>query len=248
MAKQINYILADDDEMFADYALQLLSKIPGLNCLGVCANPIEAREQIQLLQPDLLLLDVEMPQLTGIQLAQSLKTLPLVIFITSHDKFAVHAFELDAVDYLIKPVSFERLLRAIDKVKMLMSLKDDHNNEDQFKQSDSGFFCIKDQHLYLRYAYDDLIYAEAMGDFVNFHFQNGEKKTVLVSIKNLEQQLPSGSFIRISRSHIINRNKITSLNNRENLINIGKLSFIIGKNYTDTIKNQFSGQAIKRFL
>lgn len=234
--------------MAADYVVQLLNQLPELHCSGVCLNAFEAREQLLQQSPDLLLLDIDMPGLSGIQLARSLKQLPCTIFITSHDKYAVEAFELDAVDYLMKPVTFERLLRAIDKVKALLSIKDNYSATDHFRNNDPESFFIKDKQFYQRYFYRDLLYMEASGDFSLFYFINGEKKTVLVSIKHLEPQLPAEQFIRISRSHIINRSQISSFDNKENLVSLGKLQFPLGKNFSESVKNEFARQTIKRFI
>jgi len=247
MPYPLTYILADDDELYREYTLQQLNSIPGLQCLCVCENALLTREQLQNHQPDLLVLDVEMPGLSGIQLAKSLKQLPFTIFITSHPTYAADAFELDAVDYLVKPVQPERMLRAIDKVRMLAGIKANTNAAEAFQQKDEESFFIKDKNVLLRIAYADVLYAESLGDFVNIFLQNGEKKIVLVSMKNLEQQLPHQHFIRISRTHLINMQKVTALDN--DVVHMGKIQLLIGKTYTEAVMNAIVGnQAIKRFI
>src|SRR5882762_194531 len=161
MAYPLTYILADDDELYREYTLQQLAGIPGLECLAVCENALTTREQLQHHQPDLLVLDVEMPGLTGIQLAKSIKQLPLTIFITSHPNYAADAYELDAVDYLVKPVQPERLLRAIDKVRVLAGIKANTAPGEAFQQKDEESFFIKDKNVFLRIAYADVLYAES---------------------------------------------------------------------------------------
>ena len=247
MAYPLTYILADDDEIYREYTLQQLNSIPGLQCLSVCENALITREHLQNHQPDLLVLDVEMPGLTGIQLAKSIKQLPFTIFITSHPNYAADAFELDAVDYLVKPVQAERLLRAIDKVRMLAGIKANTSAAEAFQQKDEESFFIKDKNAFLRIAYTDVLYAESLGDFVNIFLQNGEKKIALVSMKNLEQQLPAQLFLRISRTHLINKQKVTAVEN--DFVHIGKMQLPVGKTYTETIINNIVGnQAIKRFI
>jgi DNA-binding LytR/AlgR family response regulator len=247
MLNPLTYILADDDELYREYTLQQLNSIPGLQCLSVCENALLTREQLQNHQPDLLVLDVEMPGLSGIQLAKSLKQLPFTIFITSHPMYAADAFELDAVDYLVKPVQPERMLRAIDKVKMLAGIKATTSPAEAFQQKDEESFFIKDKNVFLRIAYADVLYAESLGDFVNIFLQNGEKKTVLVSMKNLEQQLPPQLFIRISRTHLINMQKVTALDN--DTVHIGRIQLLIGKTYSENVMHAIVGkQAIKRFI
>jgi DNA-binding LytR/AlgR family response regulator len=188
-----------------------------------------------------------MPGLSGIQLAKSLKQLPFTIFITSHPNYAADAYELDAVDYLVKPVQPERLLRAIDKVKALAEIKSSTTTAEAFQQKDDNSFFIKDKNTYIRIANNDVLYAESLGDFVNLYLQNGEKKIVLVSLKNLEQQLPASVFIRISRTHLVNKQKVTAIDN--DLVHINKIQLHIGKTYAETVvQNIIGNQAIKRFI
>jgi two-component system LytT family response regulator len=247
MSQPLTYILADDDELYRDYTFQQLNNIPGLQCLCVCENAVVTRERLQQYQPDLLVLDVEMPGLTGIQLAKSLKQLPFTIFITSHPNYAADAFELDAVDYLVKPVTPERLLRAIDKVKTLAGIKASTGIGEGFQQKDDHSFFIKDKNVFFKIAYADVLYAESLGDFVNIFLHNGEKKIALVSMKNLEQQLPATIFSRISRSHLVNRQKVTAVDSDS--VHIEKIQLPIGKTYAENVLQAIIGnQAIKRFI
>ncbi len=243
----LTYILADDDELYREYTLDQLNAIAGMQCLCVCENALITREKLAQYTPDLLVLDVEMPGLSGIQLAKSLKQLPFTIFITSHPNYAADAFELDAVDYLVKPVAPERLLRAIDKVRTLAEIKASTTTTEAFQPKDDGSFFIKDKHTFLRVAYNDVMYAESLGDFVNLYLQNGEKKIVLVSMKNLEQQLPASNFTRISRTHLVNKQKVTAIDTE--LVHINKIQLHIGKTFADTVLTSIvGGQAIKRFI
>jgi two-component system, LytTR family, response regulator len=247
MAGSITYILADDDELYREYTLRQLQGIPGLECLCVCENALDTREALQTNTPSLLVLDVEMPGLTGIQLAKSLKQLPMVLFITSHPHYAAEAFELDAVDYLVKPVSPERMLRAIDKVKLLADIKANTGPGEPFSQKDKDSFFIKEKNAFIRIAYSDLLYVSSLGDFVNLFLQNGEKKVILVSMKSLEQQLPAAQFIRISRTHIVNKQKVTAV--EADAVRLDKIQLPIGKSFTEAVVNHIVGtQAIKRFI
>jgi len=247
MAAAITYILADDDELYRAYTLQQLNSIPGLQCLCVCEDALHTREALQTNTPDLLVLDVEMPGLSGIQLAKSLKQLPMVIFITSHPNYAAEAFELDAVDYLVKPVRPERLLRAIDKVRLLAEMKANTGSGEAFSQQDNDSFFIKEKNAFVRIAYADLLYVSSLGDFVNLFLQNGEKKVVLVSMKSLEQQLPTTQFLRISRTHIVNKQKVTAV--ETDAVRLDKIQLPIGKSFAETVVTHIVGtQAIKRFI
>lgn len=243
----LTYILADDDDLYRELTLRQLNGIGGLHCLATCTDALQTRAAIEVHQPDLLLLDVEMPGLSGIQLAKSLRQLPFTIFITSHPNYAVEAFELDAIDYLIKPVAPERLLRAIDKVRQLANIKAQTLPDEGFAPQDGDSFFIKEKNAFVRIAYNDLLYASSLGDFVTLYLQNGEKKVVLVSLKALEQQLPAGQFLRISRTHIVQIQKVTAV--ETDAVRLNKIQLPIGKSFAETVVGTIVGsQAIKRFI
>lgn len=247
MHKPITYILADDDALYRELTLQHLQFIPDLECLAVCENAIEAKTQLQEHFPDILILDVEMPGLTGIQLAKSLTQLPLIIFISSHASYAADAFEVDAVDYLVKPAAPERLIRAIDKTRPLIEMKRSINGSEGFKLDADNSFFIKDKNAFVRINYSDVLYIESLGDFINIFLQNGEKKIALVSLKNVEQQLPASNFVRISRTHIINKEKVTSVDN--SMVTLNRIQLHIGKTYTEAVMHAVIGNAaIRRFI
>jgi two-component system, LytTR family, response regulator len=247
MIKPLSYILADDDAMYREYTLEQLRLISGLECLHVCENAFDTRDRLLEQLPDLLILDIKMPGLTGIQLAKSLKQLPFIIFISSHASFAAEAFDLDAVDYLVKPVPPERLLRAVDKVKTLMEIKSNTNGEEGFSKQDEDSFFIKEKNAFVRIFNKEVLYAESLGDFVTLFLVNGDKKLVLVSMKSLEQQLSEKVFIRISRTHLVNKLMVTALDH--DCLHLGKIQLPIGKTYTEAVMANIVGnQAIKRFL
>ena len=239
MKDMINYIIADDDDLYRELTMQQLKLIPNIHCLAECENAIDAKSQIELHHPDLLILDVEMPGLTGIQLAKSLKKLPLIIFISSHPTYAVDAFDVDAIDYLVKPVALERLIRAIDKARTLTEIKASTETADSFKKADDQSFFIKEKNAYVKINFSEVLYFESLGDFVNIFLQKGEKKIALVSLKNLEQQLPASSFIRISRTHMLNKDKITAIDNSS--IFLDTIQIPIGKTYSQTVLQSVMG-------
>ena len=236
----INYIIVDDDEMQIDFLQLQLENIDGLRCLAVCSSALDARKQIIEHKPDLLILDIEMPDLTGIQLVKSIKEVPAVIFVTSHTGYAVDAFDVEAVDYIIKPVAPERLIRAIDKVKKLQSLPVLHAPEAELS-FDSDAFFTRDKNTYIKTAYKDVLYIESSGNFSFIHTLEGGKQIVLANLAKMEEQMPAHQFIRISRSFIINKQYVRSINTeqiqlKDTYLNIGKqyaekvLTAIIGKN------------------
>ena len=247
MPHKMTYIVADDDELFLMLIQQYLQYIPDLECIGAFNNSIPASNAIQNLNPDLLISDVEMPLLNGIQLVKSLNKLPLIIFVSSHKEYAVDAFEVDAVDFLTKPLLPERLIRSIDKVRQLIKLRHNTEQYEGFKMGPEESFFIRENSAYLRIPFNDVVYIESLDDFVNIFLQNNTKKIALVSLKNLEKQLPSSHFVRISRSHIVNKNKISSLDS--NNLMLDKIRLNIGKTYGEhVIESVIGNKAIKRHL
>ncbi|OJV51973.1 MAG: hypothetical protein BGO31_09920 [Bacteroidetes bacterium 43-16] len=236
----INYIIVDDDEMQIDFLRMQLDHIEELNCLEVCTNAFDARKKIIELKPDLLILDIEMPELSGIQLVKSIKEVPAVIFVTSHTGYALEAFDVEAIDYIVKPVAPERLIRAIDKVKNLKhAFLASHSPPEPAFDSDS--FFTRDKNAYIKTAYKDVLYIESSGNFSFIHTQYGGKQIVLANLAKMEDQMPESMFIRISRSFIVNKQHVKSINAEQiqiesTYLNIGKqyaekvLSSIIGKN------------------
>ncbi|MBS1495938.1 MAG: response regulator transcription factor [Bacteroidetes bacterium] len=247
MTNLLTYIIADDDLIYRELTLQQLQLIPHLQCLAVCQNAMEVVSELSKQPADLLILDVEMPGLTGIQLAKSLTKLPLIIFISSHLLYAVDAYEVDAIDYLVKPVTPERLIRAIEKARSLHEMKNSMTADEAIKNVAGDHFFIKDKSSYIKILYSDVVYIQSLGDFVNIFLENGDKKIALVSMKSIEQQLPSDNFIRISRSYIVNKTKITSLDN--DMVSLNKIQLQIGKTYAeDVIQTIVGGNTVKRFL
>jgi DNA-binding LytR/AlgR family response regulator len=245
MAANLTYILADDDEMYRDYTNSQLQQIEGLSCLEICMDAISTRTALGHLKPDLLVLDIEMPGLSGIQLVKSLQNLPFIIFITSHKNYAADAFEIDAVDYLVKPVPIERMFRAIDKVKKLVAIQSDSTAQGSFQPHDNDAFFLKEKNVYHKIPFNTVLFAESMGDFVNFILEDGTKKIALVNMGNLEAQLPA-CFLRISRSHIVNIQKIKSL--QPELVQLDVYQLPIGVTYRNAVMDKVVGnKIIKRF-
>lgn len=243
----LTYIIADDDQFCRELTLQYLYLIPDIKCLAACNSAFTVNNKLQKLSPDFLILDIEMPGLSGLELAKTLHKLPPVIFITSHTHYAVDAFEINAIDYLIKPVLPDRLVKAVEKVRAVILKNELLKIQAGFKISDDHAFFIKDKSSFVKINYNEVLYIESLGDFVNIFLQNGDKKIALVSLKNLEQQLPPAKFIRISRTHMVNIEKITAIETTQ--LKLNKIQLQIGKIYTDTVLQAVIGNtAVKRFL
>ncbi len=247
MKQLLTYIIADDDAVYLELTQQQLLLIPNLHCIAACESAVEIIACLPQQQPDLLILDVEMPGLSGIQFAKSLLQLPLLIFISSHKAYAVDAFDVDAIDFLAKPVAPERLIRAVEKARTLKEMKNNSVANSGFKTADEETFFIKDKNAFVKVKYSDVLYIESLGDFVNIFLVTGEKKIALVSMKSLEQQLPNAHFIRISRSLMVHKQKITAV--ETTMVSLGKIQLHVGKTFADAVMQAVVGKtAVKRFI
>lgn len=229
----INTIIVDDEPLALEILEAHIANIPELNLVAKCGNALEANKALRELEVDLMFLDIQMPQLTGVEFLRSLSNPPLAVFTTAYAEYAVEGFNLEALDYLLKPISFERFLKAANKAI------------DKFKStqganvaSDSGddFFFVKSDKKMMKVYYRDILYIEGLKDYVIIRTETGRVIT-LQTMKSLVQKLPSDIFQRIHRSYILNLNKLKAIEgNMVELIEKGQTKLIpIGKNYRDEL-------------
>ncbi len=224
----IKTLIVDDEPLALDIIESYIEKIPDLELVARCDNAIDANEILQKEHVDLLILDIQMPQMTGIELVKSLRTAPKVIFTTAYSEYAVEGFELDAVDYLLKPVAFDRFMKAVNKVK-------DGNDKSHVAADDDYFFVKADKKL-IKIHFNEILYIEGLKDYVIIKKEAG-RVIALQTMKSLEAKLPSNIFMRVHRSYIVNIAKIKAVvGNSLELIENGKTKDIpIGKNYKDDL-------------
>lgn len=221
-------LLVDDEPLALDILENYLKKIPGLDLIGKCSNALEASEFLKNHKIDLMFLDIQMPEITGLEFMRSLSNPPLVVFCTAYSDFAVEGFELDAIDYLLKPVSFERFSKTIDRAREYMALK--KNDSVEAPDLENDYIFIKSNQKQIKLSYDNILYVEAFADYVKLY--TTEKRYItLQTMKNMEQKLPKDKFIRVHRSFIVGTKYITSFNSSE--LEIGAVKIPVGKNYKD---------------
>ncbi|RYD80444.1 MAG: response regulator transcription factor [Sphingobacteriales bacterium] len=212
-----NCLIVDDNEIERDAIEMHLKKIPQLEVLAVCKDGIEAASFLNNNSVDIVFSDIDMPELSGMALFKTLKTKPLFIFITSHSHYAAESFDLDALDFVVKPATFERLLKATNKAIEYIELRKNVNHpvDDISKSLDGGddYFFFKETKGITKLNYKDVIYIESMGDFSKIYTAD-EKHIILVGLKNLEKQLPK-AFIRVHKQYIINVNHISTISSHE---------------------------------
>jgi DNA-binding LytR/AlgR family response regulator len=210
----MNCLIIDDNVVARGAMKQLVRQDKDLVLLGECENAVEAYQKIMSEPVDLLLLDIEMDSMTGIELAKSLGTKnPIIIFVTGHRGYAIEAFELNVADYITKPVTPVRFLQAIEKAKEIY-----RSRTQEVKMDDESFVFIRDSNVVRRIRIDDILFAEAMGDYVKIytldHFYS-----IHSSLRQVESKLPGAKFLRVHRSFIIQVGKIDTIEGGTLIIN-----------------------------
>ena len=231
----IRAIIVDDEPLAQEIIETYVQKMPNMELVAVCNHALEANEVLKNETVDLMFLDIQMPQLSGIDFLKTLANPPFVIFTTAHADYAVQGFELDAVDYLLKPISFERFLKAVNKVSDKLS-KRKQEPESIIEEFGEGFFFVKADKKLVKVNFDDILYIEGLKDYVIIRMEVGRVIT-LQTMKSLEDKLPVSKFKRVHRSYIVNIKKISAiLGNMVEIMEGGKVKQLpIGKNYRDEL-------------
>ncbi len=193
---------------------QLVSQVKDMVVTGECANAMDAYNLLQEQPVDIILLDIEMPGMTGLELTRNLgNKKPIIIFTTSKKEYAAEAFELNVADYIVKPVTAARFIQAVDKAREILQ-----SNTEEVKLEEEAFIFIRDSNIVRRLKLEDILFAEAMGDYVKLHTPQ-KFFAIHTSLKNVEERLPSTKFIRVHRSYIVALAKIDSIQDGALVIN-----------------------------
>ena len=230
----IKAIIVDDEPLAQDVLETYIEKMPDLELVKKCGNAFEANEVLKEENIDLMFLDIQMPQLTGVEFLKSLANPPVVIFTTAYPDYAVEGFELNAIDYLLKPISLERFMKAVNKASEMIKVRKGENQNDD--SDGKEFFFVKADKKLIKCNYDDILYIEGLKDYVIIRQENSRIIT-LQTMKSLEAKLPSDKFKRIHRSYIVNIDRIKAIvGNMVEVQEKGQAKHIpIGKNYRDDL-------------
>jgi DNA-binding LytR/AlgR family response regulator len=230
---KIQCLLVDDEPLALDALESLIRKIPELEIAGICRNAVDALQVIHERKIDLLLLDINMPELTGIEMLKSMSHPPSVIFTTAYRDYAVEAFELDVIDYLVKPISLERLVRSINRYHD----RRERRSTTPEPASKSPLRTIKvysDKKNY-RVSLSSILYVEGLKDYARIHTDNGRLVT-RQTLKNFEDILPPEEFIRVHRSFIVPVNRLDSWTTYS--VTIKSTEIPVGRTYRNTVMKQ----------
>lgn len=223
-------IAVDDEPLALELMETYISQVPGLELKGIFTDAISAWGFLQKNPVDLVFLDIQMPDITGTQLARSLnKRQPMIIFTTAYGKYAVEGFNLDAVDYLLKPFDFNRFLEAVNKAKEYRAMLETGSATTE----DSAIF-VKSDYQNLRINTKDIQYIEGVDDYIRIHLDSGKNVFTLMSLKSIIEKLPEKDFIRVHRSYIVSVRKIRRIYNQ--MVQLGEKELPIGKSYVDSVK------------
>ena len=226
-------LIVDDNQLARMAMKQLVNQVQMLELVAECNDAMQAYNYLNNGQVDLLFLDIEMPGMTGIELTKKLGTKrPLIIFTTAKTDYAVEAFELNVVDYIVKPVSLARFLQAVEKAKETLD-----SNKQEVKIEAKEFVFVKDNGILKKLNLDDILYLEAMGDYVKVH--TAQKFHVLHStLKSIEEKLPLNKFLRIHRSYIVSLQKIDFI--QDGIITIGKATIPVAETYKSALNKRLN--------
>ncbi|SHH31606.1 two component transcriptional regulator, LytTR family [Chryseolinea serpens] len=231
-----NCVIVEDEPLARNLMTEYVRKVPTLlHLVEACSSPLAALEVLRSNNVDILFLDVQMPEITGISLLKVLQKKPLVVLTTAYSEYALEGYELDVADYLLKPITFERFLRTVDKLVQRLESKTAPAPAPERAPSEPSpaFVFVKDGTKLVKVRLDDILYVEGLKDYVTIHTRT-QKVISLQRLKALEEQLPADKFIRIHNSYIVALDAIEIIHKGD--VQIGQAVLPIGETYKKAFK------------
>jgi DNA-binding LytR/AlgR family response regulator len=230
----IRCIIIDDEHLALDLLEDNINKIPFLELKAKFRNALEALNFIQQHQVDLIISDIQMPSLSGLQLVESLPNCPMVIFTTAYENYAVQSFEINVVDYLVKPFSFERFLLASNKALELHKLKNNASRKNEINAA-TDYFYVNADYIFIKVQFQDILFIQGLKDYVKINFKDTRKPLVTrMTMKNIELILHDKDFIRIHKSYIVADDAITAI--KKNFVFLGNIELPLGNSFKEKIE------------
>jgi len=227
----LNCIAVDDEKLVLDLLVDNIKKVPFLNLVARCKNAMEASAVLHEQTVDLIFLDIQMPGLSGLQFMESLSNPPMVVFITAYKDYALEGFNLNAIDYLLKPVSFERFLKACNKAQEMFSLQQKTFSKDE--QPD--YFFVYVEYNLVKISIPEILYIEAMKDYVKIFTSTSNRPVITkMTLKSMEEKLASHRFVRTHKSYIVSADKVTAI--KRDLICIGNNELPLSEVYRPQVE------------
>ncbi len=204
----IKCVAIDDEPLGLQQISGYIHKTPFLELVAECKNAFEALDYLENHQADVLFVDINMPDLNGLNFVKSLETKPLVVFTTAYSEYALEGFKVDATDYLLKPINYSEFLKAANKVQKQMQLSPTSKEN---VESNNEYLFIKSEYKLVRINFNSIKYIEGMKEYVRIHLENEKPVMSLLSMKALEARLPADKFMRVHRSFIVNLDKVSTI-------------------------------------
>jgi two-component system LytT family response regulator len=237
---KLKCIAIDDEPLALQQVAAYVQKMPYLELVGQCSSAFQALELLETQPVDLMFVDINMPDLNGLEFVKSLTQKPLLIFTTAYSEYALEGFKVDALDYLLKPFSFSEFSKAAGKAHTQFELM---QNAPEKLESYDEFLFIKSEYKLLRVNLDDIEFIEGMKEYVRIHITGQKPIMTLLSMKSLEEKLPSGKFMRVHRSYIVNLEKVTT---------VERMTIVFGDKHripiSDNYKEKFQAFLDKSFM
>jgi len=229
----IRCLAIDDEPLALKQIAEYINKTPFMELVGISESALQAIDTINSRQVDLLFVDINMPDLSGMDFVKTLENPPKVVFVTAYSEYALEGFRVDAMDYLLKPIGYNDFLKSANKVK---SWFDSQHQKLEEVKSNKDFLFIKSEYKILRINFDDIKYIEGMNEYIRIHLINAKSMMTLLSMKAIEELLPSDRFMRVHRSYIVSLNKISVIE-RNRIIFDEKVYIPVSEQYKSKFQN-----------
>jgi two-component system LytT family response regulator len=228
----IKCLTLDDEPLALSKMASYISKTPFLELTGACRSGYEAGELISKTRVDLIFIDINMPDMNGLDFVRTLHTKPQIIFTTAFSEYAIEGFKLDAIDYLLKPIGYPEFLKAANKARSYFETV----AHDQKRVTDTKeYLFVKSDYKIARIAVNDIIYIEGMREYVRIHLNSGKPLMPLMTLRVLEEQLPADKFMRVHRSYIVNLEKIITVEHNR-IVFDGKVYVPVSEQYKEAFQ------------
>ncbi len=236
--KKLSCIIVDDEPVARKILQEFVEQLPFLDLQGKFENAGKAEMFLKYNKADLIFLDIEMPKVSGLEFLQKMDTESMVVLTTAFPQYALEGYELDIIDYLLKPFAFNRFLKAVHKAKDFHLLKTSTNNH-----LSSSYIFIKSDKRIEKLELSEILYAESIGNYVSIFTEN-KRIMAYITMKSLESQLPNDVFIKVHQSYLVNASKIEAIEGNE--IKMGARSLPISRNYRDSVMKIVQQRLLKR--
>jgi DNA-binding LytR/AlgR family response regulator len=238
---RIQCIAIDDEPLAVKKIAGYIQKVPFLELVAECRSAFEAMKMLSENSIQLIFVDINMPDLSGMEFVKTLAHKPYIVFTTAYSEYAVEGFQVDAVDYLLKPITFNNFLKAANKVKSLIELN--ANKEKESVKTTANHLFVKSEYKLIRIELDEIKYIESQHEYIKIHLINSKPVMTQLSLKSIEEQLPSDRFMRVHRSFIVNLKKV-SVVERNRIIFDGKVYIPISDQYKEKFQEYIDGNFV----